>query len=211
MKKIIRLTESDLTRIVKRTIREMQDRNEDVNNGIVDKLFKLFGVKPIKSFTYARNLKYIGYDYVGDKKDILITIDLDLKQFDEDRARNLINQVSWQNTYPSGFNEYRNQLAQFYFEYSVNIFMLNNGEIIFRFKTPESYHTYDKQLKNSYTREFENSDEMFQFIESERLPKLLSDINYNRDLEEYREIIDEKEEENDDSARFYRRLRRDGY
>ena len=164
MKKIIRLTESDLTRIVKRTIREMQDRNEDVNNGIVDKLFKLFGVKPRKSFTHARNLKYIGYDYPGDKKDILTTIDLDLKQFNKDRARNLINQVSWQNTYPSGFNEYRNQLAQFYFEYSVNIFMLNNGEIIFRFKTPESYHTYDKQLKNSYTIEFENSDEMFQFI-----------------------------------------------
>ena len=164
MKKIIRLTESDLTRIVKRTIREMQDRNEEVNNGIVDKLFKLFDVNPKKSFTYARKLKYIGYDYPGDKKDTLITIDLDLKQFNKDRARNLINQVSWQNTYPSGFNEYRNQLTQFKFDYSINIFLSNNGEIIFRFNTPEGNRTKNGQLKNSYTEEFENSDEMFQFI-----------------------------------------------
>jgi hypothetical protein len=211
MKKIIRLTESDLTRIVKRTIREMQDRNEEVNNRIVDKLFKLFDVKPKKSFTYARNLKYIGYDYPGDKKDTLITIDLDLKQFDEDRARSLINHVSWRNTYPSGFNQYRHQLTQFYFEYSINIFLSNNGEIIFRFKSSEDNGITDEQLEKSYTKEFRDSDEMFQFIESERLPELLSDINYNLDLDEYTEIIDKKQEENNYSDRFYRRLRRNGY
>jgi hypothetical protein len=52
---------------------------------------------------------------------------------------------------------------------------------------------------------------MFQFIESERLPELLSDINYNLDLDEYTEIIDKKQEENNYSDRFYRRLRRNGY
>lgn len=206
MKKIIRLTERDLTRIVKRIIIETHDENNEVTNEIADKLFRLFDVKPRKSFTYARNLKYIGYEYPGDKKDILVTIDLDLKKFDKDRARNLINHVSWRNTGPNGFRQYRHELTQFYYEYSISIFILNNGEIIFRFKTPEGYHTNDKELKNSYTQEFKNSDEMLQFIKSERLPDLLSNIKYNLDLEEYQEIIDEKDEENDYRDRFYRRL-----
>ena len=47
---------------------------------------------------------------------------------------------------------------------------------------------------------------MFQFIESERLPELLSNKIYNRSLKEYIEIIDEKQKQNEDDDDFYDRL-----
>lgn len=204
--KYIKLFEDfDMEKIMTLSKEKLSEENQKIS----DKLFELFEVKPLYGVTYAKNLKYIPYQYSGEPNDILATFDLDLKEFDEHSANSIINNTSWENLSNSSFQHMKIQANDLKFDYSINIFIKNNGEVIFRFNTSDNQenspalvfskgHTNispHKQLQNSYTKDFKNSDEMFDFIESEGLSKILSLKTYTENLESYKQKIDEFQEE----------------
>ena len=108
-----------------------------------------------------------------------------------------------------------------FFEYSINIFIKENGEIIFRFNSldesaidAEKGLVYSKgvnvksliseeQLKESYTKDFKNSEEMFNFIESQNLNKLLSQETYQYEIDEYVRKVDKIQREQEDDDSYY--------
>ena len=177
------------------------------NQKISDRLFQMFGVKPLYGTTYAKNLKYIPYEYSGDPEDIIVSFDLDLKKFDSESASTHMGSKSWSNLSRGSFNDMKSLGERLFFKYSINIFIKENGEIIFRFNSPDEEGLEGKglvysdtvdvkslineeQLKESYTKDFKNSEEMFKFIESQNLNKLLSQETYQYEIDKYVGNID---------------------
>ena len=188
------------------------------NQKISDRLLQMFGAKPLYGTTYAKNLKHINYEYSGDPEDIFETFNLDLKKFDSDAASQHIGSTSWSNLSRGSFDDMKSLGESLFFEYSINIFIKENGEIIFRFNSVDEKGldgkglVYSKgvdvksliseeQLKESYTKDFKNSEEMFNFIESQNLTELLSQETYQDEIDEYVNEIDtiQREQEDDDS------------
>jgi len=189
------------------------------NQKISDRLLQMFGTKPLYGTTYAKNLKHINYEYSGDPEDIIASFDLDLKKFDSRAASQHIGSTSWSNLSRGSFNDMKSLGERLFFDYSINIFIKENGEIIFRFNSldesaidDEKGLVYSKgvdvksliteeQLKESYTKDFKNSEEMFDFIESQNLPELLSQKTYQYEIDEYVRKVDkiQREQEDDDS------------
>jgi hypothetical protein len=152
------------------------------NQSTFDKLKTLFGVSPTYMKTKAKNLKYIFYDYQGSDDDILTVFDLDLRGINLKYVKNYIkSRVNRASTFaPPGLN----------LEYTISIFINEIGNVIFRF-TPSTNNQYDDniKLKKSYTKEFDDVDEMFNFIIDNRLPEMLSKNKYRKDMEEYRKDL----------------------
>ena len=197
------------------------------NHKISDRLLQMFGTKPLYGTTYAKNLKHINYEYSGDLEDIIVSFDLDLKKFDSRAASQHLNSTSWSNLSRGSFNDMKSLGKSLFFEYSINIFIKENGEIIFRFNSVDEKSldgkglVYSKgvdvkslineeQLKESYTKDFKNSEEMFNFIESQNLNKLLSQETYQYEIDEYVRKVDsiQREQEDHDS---YMSKARSGY
>ena len=197
------------------------------NQKISDRLLQMFGTKPLYGTTYAKNLKHINYEYSGDPEDIIASFDLDLKKFDSRAASQHIGSTSWSNLGRGSFDDMKSLGKRLFFEYSINIFIKENGEIIFRFNSVDEKSldgkglVYSKgvdvkslineeQLKESYTKDFKNSEEMFNFIESQNLNKLLSQETYQYEIDEYVRKVDsiQREQEDHDS---YMSKARSGY
>ena len=194
------------------------------NQKISDRLFKMFGANPLYGTTYAKNLKYIPYEYSGDPEDIIASFDLELKKFDSRAASQHIGSTSWSNLSSSSFDDMKSLGKSLFFEYSINIFIKENGEIIFRFNSADESGlegkglVYSKgvnvksliseeQLKESYTKDFKNSEEMFNFIESQNLTELLSQETYQDEIDEYVNKIDTIQSEEEDHDDYMSRAR----
>ena len=191
------------------------------NQKISDRLLQMFGTKPLYGTTYAKNLKHINYEYSGDPEDIIASFDLDLKKFDSRAASQHIGSTSWSNLGRGSFDDMKSLGKRLFFEYSINIFIKENGEIIFRFNSldesaidAEKGLVYSKgvdvksliteeQLKESYTKDFKNSEEMFDFIESQNLPELLSQKTYQYEIDEYVRKVDKIQREQEDDDSYY--------
>jgi hypothetical protein len=191
------------------------------NQKISDRLLQMFGTEPLYGTTYAKNLKHIPYEYSGDPEDILTTFDLDLKKFDSRAASQHLNSTSWSNLSRGSFNDMKSLGKRLFFEYSINIFIKENGEIIFRFNSVDEKGLDGKgvdmksliseeQLKESYTKDFKNSEEMFDFIESQNLTELLSQETYQYEIDEYVRKIDTIQRKQEDHDSYMSRAR-EGY
>lgn len=182
--KYIKLFEDfDMKKIMSISKAPLSPENQKIN----DRLFQMFGVKPLHGATYAKNLKYIPYKYSGNPDDIIETFDLDLKKFDSYKANQYIGSTNWPNLSSRSFDEMRNK--DLYIDYSMNIFIKEDGEVIFRFNSPDDKDIQEPQLKNSYTKDFKNSQEMFDFIESQNLTELLSQKTYHHELDKYKREV----------------------
>ena len=177
------------------------------NNKISDRLLQMFGTKPLYGITYAKNLKHIPYEYSGDPEDILVSFDLDLKKFDSRAARQRIGSTSWSNLSRGSFDDMKSLGKRLFFEYSINIFIKENGEIIFRFNSVDESGLDEDQLKESYTKDFKNSEEMFDFIESQNLAELLSQKTYQYEIDEYVRKVDAIQRNQEDHDRYMRKAR----
>lgn len=177
------------------------------NKKISDRLLQIFGTKPLYGITYAKNLKHIPYEYSGDPEDILVSFDLDLKKFDSRAARQRIGSTSWSNLSRGSFDDMKSLGKRFFFEYSINIFIKENGEIIFRFNSVDESGLDEDQLKESYTKDFKNSEEMFDFIESQNLAELLSQKTYQYEIDEYVRKVDVIQRNQEDHDRYMRKAR----
>ena len=213
--KVIRLTEQDIETLVKKIIKEDMKKIMSLskaalspeNQKIHDRLFQMFGVEPLFGATYAKNLKYIPYKYSGNPKDIIETFDLDLKKFDSYKAGQYMGSTNWLNLYSRSFDEMNNK--DLYIDYSINIFIKEDGEVIFRFNSPDGKDIQEQQLKNSYTKDFKNSEEMFDFIESQNLTELLSQKTYHHELNKYKREVSSIQRKQDDDR--YMSKVRNGY
>lgn len=175
------------------------------NQKISDRLLQMFGTKPLYGTTYAKNLKHIPYEYSGDPEDIFISLDLDLKKFDSSAASQYIGSTSWSNLSRGSFDEMKRRKLDI--DYSMNIFIKDNGEVIFRFNSPDDQYIQDEQLKKSYTKDFKNSEEMFDFIESQNLAELLSQETYQYEIDEYVRKIDAIQRKQEDHDCYMRKAR----
>jgi len=194
------------------------------NKKISDRLLQMFGTKPLYGTTYAKNLKLIPYEYSGDPEDILASFNLDLKKFDSRAASQHIGSTDWSNLGSGSFDDMKYLGERLFFEYSINIFIKENGEIIFRFNSADERGMEGKglvygkgvdvksliseeQLKESYTKDFKNSEEMFDFIESQNLAELLSQETYQYEIDEYVNEIDTIQREQEDHDSYMSRAR----
>jgi hypothetical protein len=169
------------------------------NQKTFEQLKSLFAVEPTHMKTLAKNLKHIPYKYKGSDEDVLTVFDLDLQSCNLELVKHYIQ---------SSVNRRSIVIPGLTLEYTLSIFINQNGEVIVRFAPgPNNQYDDNKELQQSWTEEFNSVDEMFSFIKDKKLPEMLSQDKYEEDYREYEEEVSrlekEEEEDNFDTLRKY--------